>query len=72
MGQTINLAHLSPFVDVSRKKIKMRLERELKEINIDITEEKLGELVEKEVRKEVESGLQTVQYQLVTLQSTNG
>lgn len=72
MGQTITMSHLAPFVDVSRKKIRKRLGEELKEAGVRIADDKFDELVEKEVRKEVESGCQTIQYQLITLQSTNG
>ena len=71
-GQTISLAHLAPFVDVSRQKIRKRLGEELKAAEVRIADNRFDELVEKEVRKEIESGMQTVQYQLVTLQSTNG
>lgn len=71
-GQTISLAHLAPFVDISRQKILKRLSKEMYDIGIEITEEKLKELAEKEVRKEVENGCQTLQYQLITLQTTNG
>lgn len=71
-GQTISLAHLAPFVDISRQKILKRLSKEMSDIGIEVTEEKLKELAEKEVRKEVEDGCQTLQYQLITLQTTNG
>ncbi len=71
-GQTITMSHLAPFVDVSRKKISARLKQELKETGIDVPDDKLAELVEKELLKEIESGCQTIQYQLITLQSTNG
>ncbi len=71
-GQTITMSHLAPFVDISRKKIRNRLGEELKEAGVSISDDKFSELVEKEVRKEVESGCQTIQYQLITLQSTNG
>lgn len=71
-GQTITMSHLAPFVDVSRQKIKKRLSQEMNDVGIEIDEEKLNELVEKEVRKEVEAGCQCIQYQLITLQSTNG
>ncbi len=71
-GQTITMAHLAPFVDVSRQKIARRLRSELEETGIAVPEEKLAALVEKEVRKEVEAGCQTIQYQLITLNSTNG
>ncbi len=71
-GQTITMSHLAPFVDVSRKKISRRLKSELAEAGVELPEEKFSELVEKEVLTEVESGCQTIQYQLITLQSTNG
>ena len=71
-GQTFTLSHLAPFVDVSRKKIAARLTKELAELGIPVSDEKMHELVEDELRKEVESGCQTIQYQLITLQSTNG
>lgn len=71
-GQTITMSHLAPFVDVSRKKIAKRLQEEFTSCGIDTTDEKFRELVEKEVLKEVEAGCQTIQYQLITLQSTNG
>ena len=71
-GLTISLAYLAPFVDISRQKILKRLSKEMSDIGIEVTEEKLKELAEKEVRKEVENGCQTLQYQLITLQTTNG
>ena len=71
-GQTITLSHLAPFVDVSRQKIAKRLRKEFEEVGISTTDEKFNELVEQEVRKEVDNGCQTIQYQLITLQSTNG
>ena len=71
-GQTISLAHLAPFVDVSRKKIYKRLKKELTEGGIVIDKAALNDIVEKELIREVESGCQTIQYQLVTLQTTNG
>lgn len=71
-GQSISLAHLAPFVDVSRKKIKEKLIEEWKENGFDYTEEQLSEATEKRLRKEVSSGVQTFQYQVQTLLSTNG
>ena len=71
-GQTITMSHLAPFVDVSRKKIAKRLGAELAEAGVRLPDEKFRALVEKEVLTEVESGCQTIQYQLITLQSTNG
>jgi anaerobic ribonucleoside-triphosphate reductase len=71
-GQTITMSHLAPFVDISRKKISARLSEELTEAGVTLPDAKFRDLVEKEVRMEVESGCQTIQYQLITLQSTNG
>ncbi len=71
-GQTITMSHLAPFVDLSRKRISKRLKEEFLATGIETTEEKFKDLVEKEVIKEVEGGCQTIQYQLITLQSTNG
>ncbi len=71
-GQTITMSHLAPYVDVSRQKIRRRLASELQAAGVELPEDKFAVLVEKEVRKEVESGCQTIQYQLITLQSTNG
>ena len=71
-GQTITMSHLAPFVDISRKKIAKRLRTEFESTGIHASEENFNELVEQEVKKEVESGCQTIQYQLITLQSTNG
>ncbi|MDY6280404.1 MAG: anaerobic ribonucleoside-triphosphate reductase, partial [Roseburia faecis] len=71
-GQTITMSHLAPFVDVTRRKIRARLSKELEETGVRLDDAKLSALVEEEVNKEVESGCQTIQYQLITLQSTNG
>lgn len=71
-GQTFSLAHLAPFVDVSRKKIRKRLGKEFEEMGVDIDAEKLDVITEKELKKEVDAGCQCIQYQLITLQSTNG
>lgn len=71
-GQTITLAALAPFVDVSRQKIRNRIQSELSDIGDSVGSEHLNELVEKEVEREVKNGCQTIQYQLITLQSTNG
>lgn len=67
-GQTMSLAHLAPFVDVSRQKLKKRFAKELPML----TGRQLDDFVEKEVVKEVEAGCQTIQYQEITLSSTNG
>lgn len=71
-GQSISLAHLAPFVDVSRKKIRRQVEAELELIGSDATEERVHELVERRLRDEVARGIQTIQYQVVTLMTTNG
>ncbi|MDP0488699.1 MAG: anaerobic ribonucleoside-triphosphate reductase [Fusobacterium sp. JB020] len=71
-GQSISLAHLAPFVEVSRNKIKKQLRDSFEEIDLEITEEKFNKLVEKRVREEVNRGVQTIQYQVVTLMTTNG
>ncbi|MDO4619378.1 MAG: anaerobic ribonucleoside-triphosphate reductase [Lachnospiraceae bacterium] len=71
-GQTITLSHLAPFVDISRQKIAKRLKGELENVGVEADDEQFRALVEAEVRTEVESGCQTIQYQLITLQSTNG
>lgn len=71
-GQSISLAHLAPFVQVSRDKIKSELLEELKELNMVLEPQKLDMLVEKRLRKEIERGVQTIQYQVITLMTTNG
>lgn len=71
-GQTISLSHLSPFVDVSRQKIKADVERELRECHIKMTKVKMNKIIEERVKKEVRDGVQTMQYQILTLNSTNG
>lgn len=71
-GQTISLAHIAPFVDVSRRKIRKRYREEWTTLGIPFTEKQLEDFVAKELLKEVEAGCQTIQYQLVTLQTTNG
>lgn len=71
-GQSITLSHLAPFVNESRKKIAARLKAELSTSNIPVNQDQFNHLVEQEVYKEIEAGCQTIQYQLITLQSTNG
>ncbi|MBR5260660.1 MAG: anaerobic ribonucleoside-triphosphate reductase, partial [Oscillospiraceae bacterium] len=71
-GQSISLTHLAPFVDVSRKKIRKALEEEMKAVGVELSEEKLAELTEGRLREEVKRGVQTIQYQVVTLLTTNG
>ena len=69
-GQSITLTHLAPFVDVSRRRIRMELVEELGEFGLP--EKSLEKIVEKRVREEIERGVQTIQYQVVTLMTTNG
>ncbi|MBM6813489.1 anaerobic ribonucleoside-triphosphate reductase [Thermophilibacter provencensis] len=71
-GQSISLTHLAPFVDVSRQKIRRQVEAEMAAIGIDPGEEKISEIVEGRVREEISRGVQTIQYQVVTLMTTNG
>lgn len=71
-GQTFSLSHLAPFVDISRKKIKERLMNKIAAMDITVSEDKLNKLVETELIEEIEDGVQTIQYQLITLQTTNG
>ena len=71
-GQSISLTHLAPFVQVSREKIRRQLQEEMQEVKADITEEQLSYMVEKRLRDEIRRGVQTIQYQVVTLLTTNG
>ena len=71
-GQSISLAHLAPFVDVSRKKIRGIVEQEMETLGIQPSQEKIEELVETRLRDEVRRGVQTIQYQVLTLLTTNG
>ncbi len=71
-GQSISLTHLAPFVQISREKIRKETIAEFEEIGIDTTEEKINEVVERRLRLEVNRGVQTIQYQVVTLLTTNG
>ena len=71
-GQSISLTHLAPFVDVSRQKIKKQVIEEFKSLDIDISEDKLDEITEKRLRREIKNGVQMIQYQVVTLMTTNG
>ena len=71
-GQSISLAHLAPFVDVSRKKIRAQVEAEMAELGVEQDEAKLSSIVEKRLREEIRRGVQTIQYQVVTLLTTNG
>ena len=71
-GQSISLTHLAPFVDVSRQAIRRDLEAECAEAGVVMPEDKFDAIVERRVRKEIEKGVQTIQYQVVTLMTTNG
>ena len=71
-GQSFSLAHLAPFVDVSRQKIRKQVIEERKEVGDDLDEEKVMKIVDHRLQSEIESGIQTIQYQLVTLMTTNG
>lgn len=71
-GQSISLTHLAPFVDVSRKEIRKKLERDLADVGLNVGPEQLDILVEKQLRDEIRSGVQTIQYQILTLLTTNG
>ena len=69
-GQSISLTHLAPFVDVSRKKIAAEVEQEME--GLDVSAERKKEIVERRLRNEINRGVQTIQYQVVTLMTTNG
>lgn len=69
-GQSITLTHLAPFVDISRQNIRKEVEDELHDM--DVSEERKAEIVEKRLKKEIRKGIQTIQYQVVTLLTTNG
>ena len=71
-GQSISLAHLAPFVQVSREKIRGEVLAELEELGTTASEDKIAQIVERRLRAEVERGVQTIQYQVVTLMTTNG
>ena len=71
-GQSISLTHLAPFVDVSRQAIRRGLAAECAEAGVEMAQAKFDAIVERRVRKEIEKGVQTIQYQVVTLMTTNG
>ncbi|MGI6279521.1 MAG: anaerobic ribonucleoside-triphosphate reductase [Acutalibacteraceae bacterium] len=71
-GQSISLTHLAPFVDISRKKIFNDVKEELADFVPAVSEEKIAEITEKRLRDEIRKGVQTIQYQVVTLMTTNG
>ena len=71
-GQSISLAHLVPFVQISREKIHAELVQTLKESDVELSEEKINNIVERRLHAEIERGVQVIQYQVVTLMTTNG
>ncbi len=71
-GQSISLTHLAPFVQISREKIRKEVIEEIKTIGTEVSEETLSEIVEKRLHDEICKGVQTIQYQVVTLMTTNG
>ena len=71
-GQSISLTHLAPFVQISREKIRQELIEEIKELGVEADEERIDEVTEKRLREEITRGVQTIQYQVVTLLTTNG
>ncbi len=71
-GQSISLAHLAPFVQISRDKIRKSVEEEVVLLGIDATEEVKSRIVEKRLLEEIKKGVQTIQYQVITLMTTNG
>ncbi len=71
-GQSISLTHLAPFVDISRQKIRRTVVEELREVDENATEEMIDRITERRLREEVKSGVQMIQYQVVTLMTTNG
>ncbi len=71
-GQSISLTHLAPFVDISRKKIRNEVIEEFKEISEELTDEKIDKITERRLLQEIRKGVQMIQYQVVTLMTTNG
>ena len=71
-GQSITLSHLAPFVDVSRQKFRSEVKEEFKAIGIELDDEKINALAEERLKKEITKGVQTIQYQINTLMTTNG
>ena len=71
-GQSISLAHLAPFVQVSREKIRTEVLDEIKTLNTQATPEQINTIVEKRLHREITKGVQTIQYQIITLMTTNG
>ena len=71
-GQSMTLAHLAPFVDVSRQKLRKHFRKYLEDAGVHASDEQVNKMAEEELVREVKAGCQTIQYQLITLQSTNG
>ena len=71
-GQSISLAHLAPFVDISRKKIRKEVEKEFAENDLPFDDNKINNIVTKRLKREINKGIQIIQYQVVTLMTTNG
>ena len=71
-GQSITLSHLAPFVDISRKKLVKAVRQEMEDAGIELSDEKIKQIAEARVRKEISTGVQTIQYQIITLMTTNG
>ncbi len=71
-GQSITLSHLAPFVDVSRQKFRKEVREEFEAIGLELNQEKINALAEERLKKEITKGVQTIQYQVVTLMTTNG
>ena len=71
-GQSESLSHLVPFIGLSRKKIRKELENEFKSVNINVSDEDIDKITEKRLRDEIKDGVQTIQYQINTLMTTNG
>ena len=71
-GQSESLSHLVPFIGLSRKKIRKELEEEFKSVNINVSDEDIDKITEKRLRDEIKDGVQTIQYQINTLMTTNG
>ena len=71
-GQSITLSHLAPFVDVSRQKFRKEVKEEFETIGLELDDEKINALAEERLKKEITKGVQTIQYQVITLMTTNG
>jgi len=71
-GQSISLTHLAPFVDISRKKIRAQVEKEMADVGAEVSVEQMNRIAEIRLLEEIKRGIQTIQYQVVTLMTTNG